>query len=600
MIARMKKVTVAARESEVDEPLEVIGGLGILHLAHVREPKSPDIEKIKGEADLLEKALGVLSRGTSDKEGDEFAPQQKPMDLARDVLSLVERKDHYLEARDGTRKEIKEIEPLGQFDPSDLELLKEKGFISKFYRVSRSDMSRFTQDVGYPYAVVSSRGSERIVMVIGDQDFDLSFEEVKVTRGLSDLEQELESLEEGLKEIDIELQKKRGSVSLIKESLESKREELEYAKAIAGAGRYGPLSYFQGFCPEDSCRDLKDMAVRRGWGLLIEDPVPEDDVPTLLRNPKWLRIVEPVFRFMGTVPGYKEYDVSFWFLVSLSLFFAMLVGDGGYGVLFFVGTYLLRRKRRTAPKEPFMLLYVFSVSTVVWGFITGTWFGVERLSYAPPLSRLIIPTLNSYTGDQNFMIGLCFILGAIHLSIAHILRAIGLFSSLRVLGEVGWIFILWFLYFLAGYFVLGNPMPDKSTLLLGIGLILAGLFSNPKGNFIKSSLLGIADLPFNMIRSFSDLVSYLRLFAVGYATLVIAGSFNRMAFDLWEGSMLGAFAAALVLLIGHTLNIMLAAMAVLVHGIRLNMLEFSSHLGMNWTGRPFRPFKRRFGSRVGK
>jgi len=600
MIARMKKVTIAARESEMDETLEVIGGLGILHLAHVREPRSSDIENLRGEIDLLERALSVLSGGTSDKEGGEVAPRQEPMDLARDVLGLLEQKGHHLEARDGTRKELKKIGPLGQFDPSDLDLLKDAGLIVRFYRVSRSDMSRFNQHVGYPYAVVSSRGSERIVMVIGDQDFDLSFEEVRVTRGLSDLEQELESLEDKLKEIDIELQKKRTSISLIKESLESKREELEYAQAIAGAGRHGPLSYVQGFCPEDSCGDLKDTAARRGWGLLIEDPVPEDDVPTLLRNPKWLRIVEPVFRFMGTVPGYKEYDVSFWFLVSLSLFFAMLVGDGGYGLLFFLGTYLLKRKRRTAPKEPFILLYVFSMSTVVWGFITGTWFGVERLSHVPPLSRLIIPALDSYRGDQDFMIGLCFVLGAIHLSIAHMLRVRGLFGSLRVLGEVGWIFILWFLYFLAGYFVLGNPLPDKSTFLLWAGLILAGLFSNPGGNFIKSSLLGIADLPFNMIRSFSDLVSYLRLFAVGYATLVIAVSFNQMAFDLWEGSMLGAFAAALVLLIGHTLNIMLAAMAVLVHGIRLNMLEFSSHLGMNWIGRPFRPFKRRFGSRVGK
>ncbi|MBW1998684.1 MAG: V-type ATP synthase subunit I, partial [Deltaproteobacteria bacterium] len=295
-----------------------------------------------------------------------------------------------------------------------------------------------------------------------------------------------------------------------------------------------------------------------------------------------------------------EYDVSFWFLVSLSLFFAMLVGDGGYGILVFVGTYLLRRKRKTAAKEPFLLLYVFSASTIGWGLITGTWFGVERLASIPTLNRLVVPALNSYSGDQDFMIGFCFILGAVHLSIAHVIRAVRFLNSPKLLAEVGWILILWFLYFLAGYFVLGRPLPEKSRALLSLGLVLVALFSNPKRNFVKSALLGVADLPFNIIRSFSDLVSYLRLFAVGYATLVIAVSFNQMAFDLWKGSMLRAFGALLILLIGHTLNIMLAAMAVLVHGIRLNMLEFSSHLGMNWTGQIFRPFMRRLDSGLTK
>ncbi|MBW2064790.1 MAG: hypothetical protein JRJ03_07605 [Deltaproteobacteria bacterium] len=459
-------------------------------------------------------------------------------------------------------------------------------------------MAGFLEEVEHPHALVASRRGESIIMVIGDEDFELPYEEVRVSRGLRELELDLVSTGERIKEIQSEINRHTAHISLLGEALESKREELEFAEVAGGVGQSGPISYLQGFCPGDLCGGLKDKVIRMGWGLMIEDPAPGDEVPTLLRNHKWLRIVEPVFRFMGTVPGYDEYDVSFWFLLSLSLFFAMLVGDGGYGILFLVGTYLLRRRWRTAGKEPFLLLYVFSASTIGWGLITGTWFGVERLAHIPPLNRLVIPVLNSYSGDQDFMIGFCFILGAVHLSIAHMIRAVRLWNSLKILAEIGWILILWFLYFLAGYFVLGRPLPDRSTALLSLGLILVALFSDPKRNFVKSALLGIGDLPFNIMRSFSDLVSYLRLFAVGYATLVIAVSFNQMALNLWEGSILKALGAVLILLTGHTLNIMLAAMAVLVHGIRLNMLEFSSHLGMNWTGRMFRPFRRRLGSGV--
>ncbi len=97
-------------------------------------------------------------------------------------------------------------------------------------------------------------------------------------------------------------------------------------------------------------------------------------------------------------------------------------------------------------------------------------------------------------------------------------------------------------------------------------------------------------MPLAIVRAFSDLVSYIRLFAVGYATLVVAVSFNTMALDLKDSGIAGFFAAVLVVVLGHGMNLALASMGVLVHGIRLNMLEFSSHLGMEWSGTRYRPF----------
>jgi V/A-type H+-transporting ATPase subunit I len=296
---------------------------------------------------------------------------------------------------------------------------------------------------------------------------------------------------------------------------------------------------------------------------------------------------------MGTFPGYQEYDVSLWFLFSLGLFFAMLIGDGGYGLLFLAGTFALSRKARDLPPGVTTLLYLFSGGTVIWGTITGTWFGVEGLANAPVLNRLIVPALHAYTDNQDFMFRLCFIIGTIHLIIAHLIRLARHIKSRRALAEIGWILTVVFLYFLAGNLVLNQPLPAFAVYLLPPGIFHTSSFSTPGGNFFKSFALTLADLPLNVIRAFSDVVSYIRLFAVGYATLIVAVSFNQMAAEFGWGSVPRGIAASLVLLVGHTLNIILAGMAVLVHGIRLNMLEFSSHLEMSWSGRKFTPFRRR-------
>ncbi|NQT06695.1 MAG: hypothetical protein HQ575_04045, partial [Candidatus Omnitrophica bacterium] len=101
----------------------------------------------------------------------------------------------------------------------------------------------------------------------------------------------------------------------------------------------------------------------------------------------------------------------------------------------------------------------------------------------------------------------------------------------------------------------------------------------------------LGNLPLSIISAFSDVVSYLRLFAVGYASVIVANSFNNMAMEAGFGSIASGLGAAFILFFGHALNIALGIIAVVVHGIRLNMLEFSGHLGMQWSGREYKPFK---------
>jgi len=353
----------------------------------------------------------------------------------------------------------------------------------------------------------------------------------------------------------------------------------------------GRFAYLRGFCPARAVEKIIVMARCHNIGYITENPKDSEEVPTHITNPRWLRIINPVFQFMNTLPGYEEYDISFYFLMFFSLFFAMLIGDAGYGIIFLVSTFLLRRKFKKVPGEPFFLLYVLSVSTIVWGAITGTWFGSRAISELPFFNALIVGKFSSFSADnQNFLIFVCFLIGAVQLTIAHLLRAVRVINSVKAGAEAGWIMILWGMFFAAGKFVLGNAFPSFGIWLFAGGISLVLFCSNTEKGIVKGALSTLANLPLSVISSFSDIVSYLRLFAVGYATVIVAESFNNMALAGGITGVVSAAAAVFILFFGHLLNIALGFMAVIVHGIRLNMLEFSGHLGMQWTGKKYEPF----------
>ncbi len=349
-------------------------------------------------------------------------------------------------------------------------------------------------------------------------------------------------------------------------------------------------------------KDLEEvitLSKKKGAGYLIEDPRDPSEVPTLITNPRWISIIDPVFKFMNTIPGYDEFDISFVFLIFFSLFFAMLVGDAGYGILFLAATFFARRRIKNAPSAPFFLMYLLSGATILWGAVTGTWFGAVGIAQLPVFNSVIIEKISSFGADnQRFMMYLSFTIGVVHLTIAHGKKCLRVINSPLAFAQVGWICILWGMFFAAGTLVVGNVFPIFAGYLLGVGIMMVLVFEHYQKNIMKGITQTLTSLPLNVISSFSDIVSYLRLFAVGYATVIVAESVNSMAIGGGIKSIMGGVIAAAILFMGHTLNILLAIMAVVVHGIRLNILEFSGHLGMQWTGEKYAPFKERSAERM--
>jgi len=191
----------------------------------------------------------------------------------------------------------------------------------------------------------------------------------------------------------------------------------------------------------------------------------------------------------------------------------------------------------------------------------------------------------TWLDDYYHVMGLCFLIGAIHLTIAHVWQAALKRRTLQCFAELGWIGSTWAMFSIAADMICGWAMPAFSLLLLAVSIVLIILFMTPVKE-IKAKWISHAMLPPEVINNFVDVVSYLRLFAVGLATLEVAKAFNGMASDvMWVW-------AVVILFIGHTMNIAMAVMGVMVHGLRLNALEFSNHVGLEWAGRKYNPFSK--------
>jgi V/A-type H+-transporting ATPase subunit I len=270
----------------------------------------------------------------------------------------------------------------------------------------------------------------------------------------------------------------------------------------------------------------------------------------------------------------------------------MIVGDAGYALLLLALTVVLQVRLRTLPARVFHMMYIVGFATLVWGVITGSYFG-----FAGPalLAGLEVP----WVQEQENLIDLCFFIGAVHLSFAHVWNIASLARErkwLRVPCQAGWLLVVWSMFFLARQAVLGRAMPDFLLYALVAGIVLVAVFMKTPQE-LRAGWIDHAMLPLTFIGSFVDILSYIRLFAVGYAGVAVLAAFNGMAASIGFDSVPAAIAASLLLLFANALNIVLAGLGVLVHAVRLNTLEFSTHKGLGWQGYSlYTPFIKRRGT----
>lgn len=578
MIVPMKKIALIVQSKDVDSVLEAVKKLGVLHVEHENPLEDVEIAKRRNELTLLLKAINLLPDVSN---AGEITKERNYDDLTKEIINLSEEKEVFLEDVKKIDRDISMWQEWGDFDPDIIEDMESKGIWVRLCKIDNSQLKDIPEGV-----ILEKFFKKRNIFycaIISGKEITLPFEAMELPEiCLSEMQTQKLDNEEKIDKIN----KKLFELAVYKDSLvnyASKLETIIHVNEIkAGMGKFEKLSYLKGYAPINKITCLEKAGLKEKWGVIIEDPGDNDNPPTLIKNPKWVELIKPIFKIINTIPGYKEVDISLHFLIFFAIFFGMLIGDAGYGLVYILAAAFLQWKlKNLKDKKVFFLAYVLSSFAIAWGLITGVFFGPH------PWLKPLIPYFGNDINTQSF----CFLIGAIQLSIAHIWKFLRKWPSLKAFSDIGWILILWAAYFLANTLILVKAFPFFAKWLLIIGAPLVILFTSPDKNILKGIGLGLGDFLLKVMNSFGDVVSYIRLFAVGAAGVAIADAFNQIAITIGHASVLSGMAALGVLFCGHTLNIVMGILAILVHGVRLNILEFSGHMDIEWSGAEYAPFK---------
>jgi len=592
MITPMSRVVVVATDASKEETLNSLREWGLLHVMPLQNPENEHVSIAKAALLNAEKVLEALpskpSGSTEDLEEHNLLPQ---------ISGIMHSKKEAEEALAKSSAELKRVEAFGEFNPKSIRKLQKHNINIKLY----SAEEKAYKGAGENFAVKEFKRANGQVFfaTFSEGIVNLPYAEIPLpSKSIAELKEDKDSAEKTIAECEKRLAAYAGKKNKVGELVVKASDELAFK--VAGAGMHSEIGvcFIQGYCPKEKLASLRGLAAKNGWGIRAQEPSEDEAVPTLLTHKKVVKPIDALYSVLGITPGYREIDVSSVFLCFFSIFFAMIVGDAAYGLLFAGITFFASKKFKDAPRYPFHFLYLMSGCTIVWGILNASYLGLNTEGEAMLVPAVLdilkaswapegLKNLASWIRDSDNTKFLCFVLAVIHLTIAHIWNAWAHRSEKStVVSQIGWLCTTWMMFFLARNMVLGHEFPQE-ILYVGIG----GAVLIVVGAVLKAEWFSIGMLPLNLVSNLVDVISYIRLFAVGMAGYSVANAFNNMVAPLF-GSVPGAIGAALILLLVHALNVALAAMGVAVHAVRLNTLEFSNNIGVEWSGNAYTPFKR--------
>ena len=636
MIVPMKKVSLVVLNKERKDALLQLKKVGVVHLEQI-DGSSEQLSLYKEASNNAVAANAILSdikvaKKKSFSSAVKTLSNDEVVAKCKHVIDISDKKKKLLEEIASDAAEIERFANWGQVDIDDFAYLKEKGISFKMYEIPEDKYGLIDEKVT-TICVNRIKKIVRFLLIDASEDRPEglppeAFEVPMPVLSTKDLAKRVEDNEAEISKIEEELKSETVYISQIQDFKSNLESDIQFETIYSGmgqenSGKTTDLAWLTGYVPVDSFDKLKDCVTKNSWAMAASDPTEEDNVPTKLKNNKFVSLIYPLTDFLGTVPGYHEYDISGWFLLFFCVFFGMIFGDGGYGLLVTVASLVLVLKSLFQKKSvsPLMgLLLLLGLSTVAWGTVTCTWFGLKPEQLPAWLTSLSITPISNAAGSDyrlylpwNTEVGLttgqnlqifCFTLAFLQLSVAHLKGMARNRKSLKVLGEFGSLLQIWGMFYVVlsmvvssalfplGLVVNNIPVGTIAIALVGGGFALSFIFSNYEGNIgasILESCKNIISVLLGVVNVFSDIVSYIRLWAVGLAGSAISNTVNEMAGPLL-GHAITFIAFVALIAFGHGLNMVLNLLSVIVHGVRLNTLEFSTHLGMSWSGFKYNPF----------
>jgi V/A-type H+-transporting ATPase subunit I len=598
-IASLKRVTLAGTTDQKSKVLAELQTLGVLHLIDL----SPSAVNA-GTGDLFKDtrlALQYLEECPQKQRPARYLAHFNPNQQVERILKLKADIEALTDERENLLAQIDQLKTWGQFclpKPEELD-----GLRFFFYELNSRQFRQLVK-TDYAYRLVKQDSRYRYVVIIHPTLPDLPFPPLDLPQlPLNQLKNQLEDIEDNLENLETRRIGATRFIDILRSYLLNALNETELQDATHRTYDNTGLFALQGWCPVNHLNTVMELAEKLGLAVETEDPVAEDAPPTYFENTPAFAPGESLVQIYAT-PAYRSWDPSAMVYVSFVLFFGMIMADAGYGVVLTILVLIFRGKLLKSGQQSLWRLFMsLAISALIYGVLTGEYFGLE-----PPkdtwLEKIAIfqPNLEKIGELMGFAIGI----GVLHVVIAN-----GITIYQKWGKAAAWMHLSWILVIIGGYaawlfqFMIIEPqLATLGTWAIGVGLVGVFCFSHPPHAFNLKGILqwflgGLHGLT-EVSKVFGDVLSYLRLFALGLSSTYLAITFNQLAADAAKAGELGLLLAFLIALVGHAMNFVLCIMAGTIHGLRLNFIEF-----YRWSqdpeaeGHPFKPLQKHLSDGAG-
>ncbi len=494
------------------------------------------------------------------------------------------------------RKEADALRPWGDFDPKSFAPLLEAGYRIHYYAVTPKQFRKAWPEE-YPIQIVAEKPRVHFVAILPEGvENPLPVAEIPAPEySYKDVEERIAAAEIRLKEETDRVEALRARETQFEEEVNRDMAELDryLATVAANPAAENTIVTYTGYALTSDDAVLREKLDALGVFYLAEPATVEDAPPIALKNNRFVRMFEVLTDMYGR-PSYDGFDPTPFLSVFFLLFFALCMGDAGYGIILTVIGILLGRSKGMKDLSP--LVITLGVGTTVVGFFLHTFFSMNIAEWPlfEPVKGIFLP--DKIAGYDGAMV-LSLVIGVLHVCLALIVKTIQATRNhgfLHSLGTWGWTLLI-VGGVIVGAFALAGVIDAALTkwIIIGLGSVSAlGIlfFNTPGRNPLINFGSGLWDTYNTATGLLSDVLSYLRLYALGLAGAMLGYAFNDLGLMiLGDGGVGNWIFFIVILIIGHTLNIAMCALGAFVHPLRLNFLEFFKNSGYEGTGRNFRP-----------
>jgi V/A-type H+-transporting ATPase subunit I len=603
MIVPMYKYAFLVYHSAYKDFLKDIRKIGVVHINTKKEEPTPEMQELfrhLNEVDKAAKKLDMLEPEKTDikpgfKSGEEVFNRLKAMEKE------MEHNHHRILQLE---KEKKQLQPWGDFDWEKVRKLEEKGLHIRFMSCpirkyeSKWEEEYYIQVIGdwegYRYFVKIEK-TENGKPENGFDEVSGADELVLPDRSLHEINAEIERLKSEADALTHELHQIAWNCKpLLKRYQQELQQELSEQNAILQTTEEveGKVRLLEGWVPETKKAELDAYLEENQILFTTDKPAEEDKVPILLKNNRFARLYEIIGR-LYELPNHKELDLVPFFAPFYMMFFGFSLGDAGYGLIIIAAAQFMKKKMPNL-KSVMSLAQWLGLATVIFGILTGTFFGIDLINSDIPW----LESFKAYMINTDQLFNLAIIFGVIQiifgmmLKVVNISRTRGFWYSL---STIGWLILIIGLGSVYGLKTAEIVSPQVAgtiqTAIFGVAGVLILLLNHPKRNILINFGAGLWDVYSMATSLLGDILSYIRLFALGVSSAILGLVFNSMAMSMKpDNVILGPLVMIIILVIGHGITIFMSGLGAFVHPIRLTFVEFYKNAGFTGGGKPYSPF----------